>query len=175
MSILSAGTSTTTAFVATGDTNGNLVFQTGATPTTAFTANADQTSSFATSIKEKQTTSATAMATTVNYDVLSQAILYYTSNATANATINIRGSSSVTLNNSMAVGESLSIVFMVTNGGTAYYLNAVQIDGSSITPKWQGGSAPTSGNASSIDAYVFTIFKTASATYTVFASQTKFA
>jgi len=175
MSIVSAGTSTTTAFVATGDTNGNLVFQTGATPTTAFTVNADQTSSFAGAIKEKQTTTATAMATTVNYDVLTQAILYYTSNATANATINIRGSSSVTLNNSMAVGESVSVVFMNTNGGTAYYLNAFQIDGSSVTPKWQGGTAPTSGNTSSIDAYVFTIFKTASATFTVFASQTKFA
>jgi hypothetical protein len=74
----------------------------------------------------------------------------------------------------MSTGQSLSVVFMNTNGSTAYYLNAFTIDGTSVTPKWHGGSAPTSGNASAIDAYVFTIIKTASATYTVLASQTKF-
>jgi hypothetical protein len=66
-------------------------------------------------------------------------------------------------------------VWLNTNGTTAYYPNVIQVDGSSVTPKWQGGTAPTAGNASSIDAYVFTIIKTASATFTVLASQTKFA
>jgi hypothetical protein len=64
---------------------------------------------------------------------------------------------------------------LTTQGSTAYYNSAVQIDGVSVTPKWQGGSAPTSGNASSIDSYTYVIYKTASATYTVLASQTKFA
>jgi len=63
----------------------------------------------------------------------------------------------------------------VTNGGTAYYPTAFQVDGSAVTPKWSGGSAPTSGNASSVDAYLFTVVKTASATFTVLAQQVQFA
>ena len=51
----------------------------------------------------------------------------------------------------------------------------MQIDGNSVTPKWSGGTAPTAGNASSIDVYTFVVIKTASATFTVLASQTKFA
>lgn len=175
MSTISAGTTTTTALVQTGDTTGNLVLATGGAPTTALTLNADQTSVFATSMRETVTVSATAMNTSLNFDAITQSILYYTTSASANAAINFRGNSSTTLNAMMATGQSLSVVFLNTNGATAYYLNSFSIDGTSITPKWQGGSAPTSGNASSIDAYVFTIIKTASATYTVLASQTKFA
>lgn len=175
MSTISAGTTTTTALVQTGDTTGNLVLQTGSTPATALTLNSDQTSVFATSMRETVTVSATAMATSLNYDAITQSILYYTSNATANSSINFRGNSGTTLNTMMSTGQSLSVVFLNTNGATAYYLNAFTIDGTSVTPKWQGGTAPSSGNASSIDAYVFTIIKTASATFTVLASQTKFA
>jgi hypothetical protein len=75
----------------------------------------------------------------------------------------------------MATGQSITAVFMVTQGSTAYYSSAVQVDGSAVTPKWQGGTAPTSGNASSIDVYSYTIIKTGSAAFTVLASQTKFA
>jgi hypothetical protein len=75
----------------------------------------------------------------------------------------------------MSTGQSLTVAFLVTQGATAYYNSAVQIDGSSVTPKWQGGTAPAAGNASSIDSYVYTIIKTGSATFTVLASQTKFA
>jgi hypothetical protein len=74
----------------------------------------------------------------------------------------------------MATGESITVVFLVTQGATAYYNNTVQIDGSSVTPKYQGGTAWTAGNASSIDAYSYTIVKTGSATFTVFAAQTQF-
>jgi hypothetical protein len=126
-------------------------------------------------IVETATVSATAATGTINYDVTTQSVLYYTSNASANWTVNFRGSSGTSLNTVMATGESLSVTFLVTQGATAYYNSAVQIDGSSVTPKWQGGSAPTSGNASSIDVYTYVVIKTASATYTVLASQTKFA
>jgi hypothetical protein len=64
---------------------------------------------------------------------------------------------------------------LATQGATAYYNSAVTIDGNSVTPKWQGGSAPTSGNASSIDSYNYVIIKTGSAAFTVLASVTKFA
>jgi hypothetical protein len=64
---------------------------------------------------------------------------------------------------------------MMKQGSSAYYLNAFQIDGSSVTPEWQGGTAPSAGNANSIDVYTVTIFKTASATFTVLASQVQYA
>lgn len=123
---------------------------------------------------EGVTVSATAATGTINYDVTTQSILYYTSNASANWTVNFRGSSGTSLNTAMATGESITVVFLVTNGSTAYYNNAVTVDGSSVTPKWQNGSAPTAGNASSVDAYSYTIVKTGSAAFTVFASLVQF-
>ena len=207
-------------------------------------------------VAETATISATAATGTINYDVLNQSVLYYTTAATGNWTVNVRGSSLVTLNNTMFIGQSLTLAFLVTNqtasaqtatitiatpavitvttapangtpvffgttgalptgltAGTVYYVinassttfnvaatvggsaiatsgtqsgthtatfyglynTAFQVDGSSVTPKWQGGSAPTYGNNGAIDVYTYTILKTASATYTVLASITKFA
>jgi hypothetical protein len=119
---------------------------------------------------------ASAATGTINFDYKTASIWYYTSNATANHTLNVRGDSSTTLSSLLAVGDSVTVVWANTNGTTAYYPSAFQVDGSSVTPKWQGGTAPTAGNASSVDLYVYTIVKTAATpTYTVFASQTKFA
>ncbi|NDB59981.1 hypothetical protein EB001_16260 [bacterium] len=127
-------------------------------------------------ILENPTISATAATGTINYDLLTnKSVTYYTSNASANWTLNIRGNSTTTLDSLMAVGQSLTIVFMVTQGTTAYYQSGFQIDGTSVTPKWQGGTAPTFGNVSGVDAYSITIMKTASATFSVFESQTRFA
>jgi hypothetical protein len=128
-----------------------------------------------TGIRETTTVSATAATGTINFDTLTQAVLYYTTNAAANWTVNVRGSSGETLNSIMSIGQSISITFMVPQGATAYYNNAFTVDGASVTPKWQGGTAPTSGNVSGIDVYTYAIVKTADATFTVFASQTKFA
>jgi hypothetical protein len=126
-------------------------------------------------IAEKATVAATAATGTINYDVITQAVLYFTSNASANYTLNIRGDGSNTLNSIMDTGESITITHLVTQGGTAYYNNAVTIDGSSITPEWQGGTAPSGGNTNSVDVYTYTIFKTGDAAYTAFASQSQFA
>jgi hypothetical protein len=124
---------------------------------------------------ETMTISATAATGTINYDVTTQSVLYYTTNASANWTVNLRASSGTSLNTAMTTGQSLTVAFLVTQGATAYYNSAVQVDGSSVTPKWQGGTAPAAGNASSVDVYTYTIVKTGSAAFTVFASQTKFA
>jgi hypothetical protein len=112
---------------------------------------------------------------TINFDFLSQAVQFYNTDQTANRTINFRGDGSNSLDSIMAVGESMTAAVLMTQGATAYYLNTYQIDGSAVTPEWSGGSAPSAGNASSIDAYVFTIIKTASATFTVLASQSQYA
>ena len=127
------------------------------------------------SVAEKVTVEATAATGTVNYDVLTQAVWYFTSNASGNYTLNIRGNGSTTLNTIMDTGESITVAHLVTQGGTAYYNNAFQIDGSSVTPEWQGGAAPTAGNVNSVDVYQYTIIKTGDAAFTAFASQTAFA
>jgi hypothetical protein len=144
-----------------------------ATPTiTSGTAN----NSVLISPEERTTVSATAATGTVNFDAATQSVLYYTTNASANWTLNVRGSSSTTLTSMLAVGDAITVVFLNTNGATAYYPTVYQIDGSAVTPKWQGGTAPSAGNASSIDSYSLTILKTAATpTYVVLGSQTKFA
>lgn len=129
-----------------------------------------------TSPRETTTVSATAATGTINFDSATQADLYYTTNASANFTLNFRASSGATLSSILSVGQTTTLVFRNTNGATAYYPTVIQIDGSSVTPKWQGGTAPTAGNASSIDVYTFAITKTAATpTYLVLASQTKYA
>jgi len=128
-----------------------------------------------TSLLEGANTVASAATGTINFDVITSSVWYYTTSASANFTLNFRGNSGTTLNTLLANNQSVTCVFLNTNGATPYYASAITIDGTSVTPKWQGGTAPTAGNASAIDAYSYTIYKTASATYTIFASQTKFA
>ena len=116
---------------------------------------------------------ASAATGTINFDVSTASIWYYTSNATANHTLNFRYSSSVSLNTALPVGDTITLVWLNTNGATAYYPNTIQIDGTTVTPKVP--ATISAGNASAIDAYSFTIIKTASATYQVLETQTKFA
>jgi len=140
-----------------------------------FNGTSSNASHKATNMLEVATVSAIAATGTINFDTTTQSVLYYTTSATGNFTVNFRGSSGTSLNTVMSTGESLSATFLVTNGATAYYNSVVQVDGSTVTPKWQGGTAPTSGNASSIDSYTYVIIKTGSAAFTVLASVTKFA
>ena len=126
-------------------------------------------------VAEVTTVSATAATGTINYDITTQSVLYYTSNASANWTVNFRGSSGTSLDTLMSTGQSMTVAFLVTQGATAYYNSAVQVDGttSGVTTRWLGG-APTAGNASGIDSYRYLIIKTGSATFTVLASNTQF-
>ena len=150
--------------------SGSLVFGTAPTLTNAVLANP-----ILQGPEERLSVSATAATGTIPLDVLTSGILYYTSNASANWTLNVRGSSGATLNDSLATNDSITVVFFVTNGATPYYQTGFQIDGSAVTPKWQNGTAPAAGNANSIDIYSYTIVKTGNAAFTAFGSQTKFA
>jgi hypothetical protein len=125
-------------------------------------------------IREKTTIVGSAATGTIAYDALTQQMLYYTTNATGNFTINVRGNSVTTLNSIMTTGESITVAFMNTNGTTGFYASAFQIDGTSVTPRLQGGTAPSTGNANSIDVYSYTIVKTGNATFVVVAAQTRF-
>ena len=145
------------------------------TGTQTFSGTSSATAIVLNDAAEVTTVSATAATGTINYDITTQSVLYYTSNASANWTVNFRGSSGTSLNTLMSIGQSMTVAFLVTQGSTAYYNSAVQVDGNSVTPKYQGGTAYSAGNASSIDVYMYTIIKTGSAAFTVFTSQTKFA
>jgi hypothetical protein len=151
-------------------------------PATATTFTATQTFTGSTSVlsaifqdsAEVITIVASAATGALTYDVSSQSVLYYTTAASANWTMNFRMSSGTSLNTAMTTGQALTVVFLATTGATAYYPTAITIDGNAVTPKWQGGTAPAAGNASSVDAYSYTIIKTGSAAFTVLASQTQF-
>lgn len=185
---------TVSALTVTGITG--LVKANGASPAAAATAGTDfvapgtatnftatqtftgSTSALAAKLRnalEAVTISATAATGTINYDVTTQSVLYYTTNASANWTLNVRGNGTTSLNSLMATGESITIAFLVTNGATAYYQTTFQIDGTVVTPRWQGGTAPTAGNPSSIDIYTITIIKTGAGAFTALASQIRFA
>jgi len=125
-------------------------------------------------IEEDVNVVASAATGTINFDVSTASVWYYTSNATANHTLNFRYSSGATLSSALAVGDAITVVWLNTNGATPYYPNVIQIDGTTVTPKVP--AAISAGNASAIDAYTFTIIKTAATpTYTVLETQTKFA
>lgn len=122
--------------------------------------------------EERWNVVASAATGTIPIDVLTSGVWYYTSNATGNHTLNFRGSSSTSMNTLLTTGDAITVLWMNTNGSTAYYPNVYQVDGttSGVTVEWSGGTAPSAGNASGIDIYSFTILKTGSATYTVFAA-----
>ena len=115
---------------------------------------------------------AAAASSTIAINVLTAGVWYYTSNATANHTLNFRGDGSNSLNSILTTGDSVTVSWLNTNGATPYYPNVYQVDGttSGVTVNWSGGTAPSAGNASSIDAYSFTIVKTADATFRILAA-----
>jgi hypothetical protein len=195
--LTSDGTTWTSAAGATGDvtltgtqtlTNKTIVFGSNTltnvastntaqtiTGTKTFTGTSSTLAEVLTNAAEVSTVSATAATGTINYDITTQSVLYYTSDASGNWTVNFRASSGTSLNTALATGQSVTVAFLVTQGATAYYNSAVQVDGttSGVTTRWLGG-APTAGNASGIDSYRYLIIKTGSATYTVLASVTQF-
>jgi hypothetical protein len=156
---------------ATTDTLTNKTL-TSPTVNTAAIAGGTLVNSVIRGLEEDVNVVAAAATGTINFDIETASIWYYTTNATANHTLNFRFSSSVSLNTALATGDAITLVWLNTNGATPFFPNVIQIDGNTVTPRVP--AAITAGNASAIDAYSFTIIKTASATYTVLESQTKF-
>jgi len=121
-------------------------------------------------------TVSTTFITTFTYDVLTQAVYFQNVNLGADFTVNLRGNASTTLNAALATGESVTAALITKQGNTTFFNNVVQVDGTStgVTVVYQGGAAPTTGNASSNDVYTYTAIKTAASTYTILAAQTQF-
>ena len=112
---------------------------------------------------------------TINIDFSTNPTVYYTLDASADWTINVRGTSSVTLNTALSTGQIATVTLLAQIGATQRRPTVFQVDGSAVTPKWMGGTAPTTGNANSIDAYTLAIIKTGNAAFTMLASQSRFA
>jgi len=131
---------------------------------------------FNASLKEKVNVSTTSATGVINFDILENNLEFRINDAAANFEINVRGSGAATFASIMPTGESVSIAFESSQGGTAYYLEAIQIDGTTANPVyWQGGTAPSQGNVSGIDSYLINITRTTgTANYTCLASQTQF-
>ena len=162
------GTGTGTAYTSTNG-SGTVLLSTGSVAASLTTPTING------AMMEKATITATVPPSTTNYDASTQTVQFYTTNATANFTLNIRGTSTVSLNTLMATGQAMTLALLINCGTTAYYPNVIQIDGTTVTPKWQNGATISAGYASAVNVYVFTVIKTASATYTVLGTQTKYA
>jgi len=127
-------------------------------------------SGFVQQLFERINISSTALSGIANLDILNGSLYYYTANAADNWAFNVRGNSTTTLNSVMPVGKSLTVTILATQGSAAYYANAFQVDGTSLTPKWMNGVTPSAGYTNSINVYTFVIIKTANNTYTVIGS-----
>ena len=174
VSTINASTAGSGGIITSGDSSGVMALQVAGN--TALTVNADKSIAFSAggvtkNIQETATISATAAPGTVDVDILTSVVWYYTSNAAGNWTFNFRGNSGTTLDSVMSTGQSLTVAFLVQLGSTGYYASAITIDGVANTPVWQGGLAPSSGSPSNLDAYVYTIIKTSSATFKVLAQR----
>ena len=124
-------------------------------------------------IIEKVNVTGSAPPATFNVDLTSGSLFFRSASTGANWTLNFRGDTGTTLNSMMYNGQSLTATVLVFNGATAYSASAYQIDGATVTPRWQGGTSG-SANANSLDAHQFTIIKIASASYHVLGSITKY-
>ena len=121
---------------------------------------------------ERADITAGVLSGSTNINLSNNAVIYYTSNPTGDWTFNFRGDASTPLDNILAIGDSMTTAALVTIGATPYYMTTLQIDGTTVQPKWV--SEPTAGTANSIEVYTFTIIKTAAAQFTVLATVTPY-
>jgi hypothetical protein len=125
--------------------------------------------------KEKIVQNGTGVTGTVNYDLLTSAIILQTTNAVSDFTLNVRGDASTTLDSIMSVDQSMTLNFINKNGATAYVMSDITIDGSATTVRWTAPGSAGTGTINGNDQYVLNILKTASSTFTVFASRVGYA
>lgn len=175
-STINASSTGSGGLITTGDATGTLELQVNGN--TALTINTDKSVALSSggitkNIQEVVNISATAATGTINVDILTSVVWYYTVNASSNWTFNFRGNGSTTLDSVMTTGQSLTVAFLVQQGALAYSATAITIDGIANTPVWINGT-PASGVQNSLDSYVYTIIKTSSATFKVLAQKVSY-
>lgn len=154
--------------------NGNINFSAGGVAnviTVASNVVSITTTTSLQQVEEKFVSNGTGATGTVNFDVLTSAIILQTANATANFTLNVRGNASATFDSMTSTGQSVSITYINKNDATIYYPTVIKIDGNVVTPVWLNGLGPGSTTFSSTyDSYSLNILKTGSNAFTVFGS-----
>ena len=97
-------------------------------------------------------------------------VIRRTSNESGNQTVNFTG-----VHSKLSNGEVVSFTVIITPNGSGV-INAVQIDGQTITIKWSGGSVPSAGSSGK-DVYTFSVFKTGTGVsdYEVYGAATNYA
>ena len=115
--------------------------------------------------------------TTIN--CASNAVHFLDTDSAGNFTLNMRGTSTLTLNNMMPSGTSITIAVIYDSGGTSHYPSgALQIDGSTSwgSVRWAGGEAPVADDAKANSSSVLTysILKTGANAYRVLGTFTSF-
>lgn len=125
-------------------------------------------------LKEGVNITAGKLSNNTNIDLENGMVHLFTTTETTTSTPNIRYNSSTSLDSRMNIGESIT-VSIITTAAAAGYSAQLNIDGSSVTEEWLGGSAPSTGGSSGYDVYTYNIIKTASATFVVLANLVNFA
>lgn len=155
----------------------NVNINTGNTGTLAVTGSINTTGRLYVSgltdvetILERANISAAAATGTVNADILDNAVMFFTGNATANWTYNVRGNATTRFDTVVSTGQSVSLAFLATVGASSYVQSNFTIDSSNVTVRWQGNAPPTTSTLNSIQLYTFTIIKRAANTYTALGS-----
>jgi hypothetical protein len=128
-----------------------------------------------TQIFETANVYSTAVGGNVNIDLQNNTVYFFSSNTTANVTFNLRANTQNTLDSQLSIGQSVTTGILLKQGATRYRAN-VYVDGVLQAPFWLGNSAPgfATSQQESVDAYSFTIMKTAANTYTVLAANSNF-
>ena len=106
-------------------------------------------------------------------DVSDGMVHYRTANLGTDIRPNIRYSSTRTLNNTMSVGEAITVTIIHLVSNSDNNVSGLEIDGTIQSVNWIGGAAPSDGGSTGVDIYTFNIIKTAANTYTVIGNQTK--
>ena len=121
---------------------------------------------FSSMLREGVNITADTLSNNLNIDLSNGMIHLFTTQETTTSTPNIRVDGSTSLNSKMNIGEAITVVIIVT-AAAAGYSAQLTIDGSAVTEKWLGGSAPSTGGSSGYDIYNHHIIKTADATFVV--------
>ena len=128
-----------------------------------------------TSVFESAYVTGSPLAATQEIDVTTNStLIVVVTYATNDFVFNVRSTPTVQLNALLIVGQAVTVTVEVAQGATPYKCTGIEIDGTTQTVNWQGGTAPTAGFASGVDVYTIHIVKTGSATYRVLASLTQF-
>ena len=110
-------------------------------------------------LKEKVQVTAGKLSDNLQINLDNGMLHYFTTQETATSAPNI--TSSVGISTAMAIGDAITLTVVTTAAAAGYAANWT-IDHGAVTEEWNGGAAPSAGNASGLDVYTLTVIKISS-------------